>query len=84
MGLNMNEVILNMDPEKWTVGAIECYKNGCNCRNCFIAKTYKSITAQGCLMKYCVRVLIKKYGLPDDVTLENAIQDERNKENEER
>ena len=69
--------IIGTDPYRWTVGAIYCYKRGCNCRGCFIPKTYPETLYNRCSMKYCVRKLIRKYGLPDDVTLDGIIQEEK-------
>lgn len=68
--------ILSINPYKWTAGAIYCYKRGCNCKGCFIQKTYKDTLANRCSMKYCVRILIERYGLPDDITFENILQEE--------
>lgn len=69
-------LIADLEPNKWTVGAIQCYKRGCNCEGCFITKTYVETLYYRCAMKYCVRKLIEKYGLPanlitDNITKEN-------------
>ena len=48
-------------PDKWTVGAWDCYKLGCNCSKCNVAKF-----VDNCKMKLSVRALVRKFGLPSD------------------
>lgn len=67
--------VIDTDPIKWTFTAIQCYKRGCNCKGCYISETYSSLSSH-CSMKYCVRKLIRKYGLPDNVQLNETIQEE--------
>lgn len=69
--------IIGTDPYKWTIGAIQCYKRGCRCKGCYISKTYPETLYYRCSMKYCVRELIRKFGLPDDVTLDAILQEEK-------
>ncbi len=69
-------LISGLEPNKWTIGAIQCYKRNCNCKGCFIQQTYVETLYYRCAMKYCVRQLIKKYGAPDDITLNNITEEE--------
>jgi hypothetical protein len=45
----------------WTVQAVECYRNGCICRNCDV-----KIKSQKCQMKAAVLELFKKFGKPKE------------------
>jgi hypothetical protein len=61
-------VVTGFEPKDWTIGAIKCYKRGCQCRGCFIEKTYRETLGYGkCSMKVSVRKLILKKGLPKDI-----------------
>lgn len=68
--------IIDLEPSKWTIGAIQCYKRNCRCKGCFIHDTYRDTLYYMCAMKYCVRLLIKKYGVPDDIELSNIQQED--------
>ena len=67
--------VLCTEPVKWTVGAIQCYKRGCNCKGCDIYIKYPSLRHR-CSMKYCVKQLIKTNGLPDDIRLDEIIMED--------
>ena len=69
-------VCIGFEPKRWTLGAIMCYQRGCNCNGCFISETYTQTLKKRCAMKYCVRELVRKFGLPDDTTLNNILQEE--------
>lgn len=47
--------------QRWTEGAINCYKRGFVCKNCPVKNL---ITSQKCQMKYAVIELVKKFGMP--------------------
>lgn len=64
------------EPRKWTLGAIMCYQRGCRCEGCFISKTYTQTLKERCAMKHCVRELIRKFGLPDEVTMKKNLQED--------
>ena len=69
--------ITGVEPQRWTIGAIQCYKRGCNCSGCFLSETYYETLGHGrCSMKIAVRKLIKKCGLPKDVTFIEEIEEE--------
>lgn len=74
-------LITGLVPKKWTVGAIECYKRNCKCEGCFIQKTYWETLYLRCYMKSCVRQLIEMYGVPDDVVIENVLEEQNEDEN---
>ena len=67
--------VICTEPKKWTIGAIQCYKRGCNCKGCYIFNTYPTLRHR-CSMKYCVKQLIRIYGLPDDITINSIIKEE--------
>lgn len=65
------EIVTGFEPQKWTTGAILCYKRGCNCKECFINETYKDTLSNGrCCMRLAVRQLILRHGLPENITYE--------------
>lgn len=68
--------IIGIEPTKWTFDAIQCYKRGCNCKDCYINKTYIETLRGRCAMKYTVRKLINKFGLPNDTTLTEILQED--------
>ena len=68
--------VIGIEPSKWTFDAIQCYRRGCNCKGCFIQNTYIETLRGKCAMKYCVRLLIKKFGLPSDTTLKEILMEE--------
>ncbi len=72
--------VIGIEPSKWTFDAYQCYKRGCNCNGCFIQKTYIETLKNRCAMKYCVKQLIRKFGLPNDLTLEQILMEEKNEE----
>ncbi|MBE7084243.1 MAG: hypothetical protein E7373_06570 [Clostridiales bacterium] len=45
----------------WTMQAVECYRNGCICRNCDV-----KIKSQKCQMKAVVLELVKMFGEPKE------------------
>ena len=69
-------VLIDFEPKRWTLGAVMCYQRGCKCNGCFISETYTETLKERCAMKYCVRELIKKFGLPDSVTMKEILQEE--------
>ena len=54
-------MILDVSVQRWTEGAINCYKRGCVCKNCPVKNL---ITSQKCQMKSAVIELVKKFGMP--------------------
>ena len=54
-------MILDVSVQRWTEGAINCYKRGCVCKNCPVKNL---ITSQKCQMKSAVIRLVKKFGIP--------------------
>lgn len=70
------EMVTGFEPQKWTTGAILCYKRGCNCQGCFINKTYRETLGNGrCCMKLVVRQLVLKQGLPNNISFELDIRE---------
>jgi hypothetical protein len=55
--------------DRWTKGAVECYKRGCVCSNCPVIDIFPN-----CKMKYSVLSLVRQYGKPN-------IEDFETKEN---
>lgn len=47
--------------ERWTDGAIFCYKRGCKCEGCYIKELIKS---SPCFMKHSVMKLVNELGTP--------------------
>lgn len=45
----------------WTMQAVECYRNGCNCLKCTVKNQLKS---QKCQMKATVIEIVKRFGKP--------------------
>lgn len=50
----------DLNRERWTYSAVNCYLNYCDCSRCNIPK----ITETPCHMRYSVKSLIKQLGLP--------------------
>lgn len=57
----LNDIGKSGSIQRWTEGAINCYKRGCVCKNCPIQEFIKS---QKCQMKSAVIELVKKFGIP--------------------
>lgn len=57
---------------RWTFGAIECYKRGCNCSGCFYKEFFKG-TTQKCRMRSSVIYLVRKFGKPEGVETKGII-----------
>ena len=57
----LEKMILDVSVQRWTEGAINCYKRGCVCKNCPVKNL---ITSQKCQMKSAVIELVKKFGIP--------------------
>lgn len=62
--------------QRWTVGAVECYKRGCICKDC---PTF-TILGERCVMKNSVLQLVKLYGKPEKAIIED--ENETTKESE--
>ena len=52
--------------KQWTLTAAECYSIGCNCSKCYL----KKILETKCLMKIIVFELVRKFGKPDLVKIQ--------------
>ena len=48
----------------WNRTATECYEHNCECKTCFIYKTYFVDNDDFCHMKFYVKYLLEKIGLP--------------------
>jgi len=57
---------------RWTFGAIECFKRGCNCSGCFYKEFFRE-TNQKCRMKSSVLYLSRKFGNPEGVETKGII-----------
>ena len=75
-GIYTDNIYIGSEPHKWTLGAIKCYQRGCRCEGCYIKKTYPQTLGYMCAMKHSVRFLIKKFGLPDNITLQQVLEQE--------
>lgn len=69
-------IYMSFEPKKWTIGAVRCYQRGCRCKGCFINQTYKDTLGGKCAMKLSVRKLVEKFGLPDDIKLQEILQED--------
>lgn len=47
----------------WTIDAINCYKRGCVCDECFF-KTFFTNKSEKCKMKASVLELVRIFGIP--------------------
>lgn len=68
----------------WTPLAKECLKRGCNCRGCFYDEFFKRSRNEGslayCRVKFAIRKLIKRFGLPEGITQPTIIESEAENE----
>lgn len=48
----------------WNRTATECYENNCECKTCFLYKTYFEDKNEICHMKFYVDYLLKNIGTP--------------------
>ena len=60
----MNTGISNSISENWTDSAIDCYELGGRCENCFLYSVIFRYSPSPCKMKYTVKKLLRKVGLP--------------------
>jgi len=51
---------------RWTKAAVDCYKRGCICKNCFFHETYFKHYRSGCFMKFTVIELVRVLERPKD------------------
>lgn len=56
-------VISNSIVQNWTIQALDCYKINCDCKKCPIKNGGYSFK---CKMKEVVKILLKKYGKPNE------------------
>lgn len=50
--------------KSWTPTAIDCYRLGCSCSQCFLNKVYFENSIYKCMMKATVIELVRKLGAP--------------------
>ena len=53
--------LTQIQTNRWTLSAAECYLKGCNCQICDLPFTLET----KCLMKTTVIELVRKFGAPD-------------------
>ncbi len=61
----------NITVERWTQGAIDCYKRCCICRDC----PTKELMRGECKMKYAVIESVKKLGKPKGIRIKTFVKD---------
>lgn len=60
---------------RWNETAKDCYMRGCICKGCPIYELYFKNSIKKCQMKGAVVELVRKFGIPEDLTREDTIQD---------
>ena len=68
----------------WTTLSKECLQRGCNCKGCFYDEFFKRSRTEGslayCRMKFSIRKLIKRFGLPEGIEQPTIIESEAENE----
>ena len=69
MSYRYNVSCCDTSSRNWTPTAIDCYSIGCQCSKCFLFKIYFKNSDAKCMMKQNVIELVRKYGVPKEVSL---------------
>lgn len=60
----------------WNNTAKDCYKIGCVCQDCPIYELYFENSNKKCQMKYVVREMVRRFGIPDDLKRKRIVEGE--------